>query len=459
MLKGRPLLPTENLGGYIQQPPLFLTTMRALQAFLNPHDWTNGLATVQSLTNGTAKTAIPKAQRLAPISAVRVEVAGVTGPDPLSLTRIRVVAQQIHEETGLAVDITAGSSPHPVLVSLPKGRFGRPALVLREGWSKKGATVSFLQALDRKDLALFALILVICAFFLGNGTLASVRARRDEIGTLLTLGWSRRAIFRAVLAELATVGLAAGAAGAGLAALLVEALALRLPLLRVLLVLPIAVLLALAAGLLPAWAAARGLPMDALRPPVTARRRGRPVRRLSSLALVNLTRLPARTLLGAGGLAIGVAALTILVGIEDAFQGTLVGTLLGNAVALQVHGADFAAVGLTIALAALSVADVVYLNLRERQAELVTLRTLGWSNHHVRTTVLLESLGLGLLGSIAGAALGLLVGGLALGIPTGPLLLAALTAAAAGTAAALLASLVPIAQVGRMTVPAVLATE
>ena len=442
LLHGKPLEPSENIGGYLQQPPLVLTTLTAAR-------W---------LYNRTAYAGVDH-RGDALISAIRVKVFGVTGPDPLSLERIKLVAQKIHAETGLTVDITAGSSPHPVEISLPKGRFGRPALLLREGWSKKGVTASFLQALDRKDLALFALILVICGFFLGNGALAAVRARRAEIGTLLTFGWSRRAIFRGVLAELLLVGLVAGAAGAGLAAVLVETFSLRLPLLRVLLVVPIALLLALVAGAVPAWLAARGLPMDALRPPVVARRRARPVRRLLSLSFVNLTRLPTRTLVGASGLTIGVAALAVLVGIERAFQGTLIGTLLGNAVSLQVRGADFVAIGLTIALAALSVADVVYLNLRERQAELVTLRTLGWSNRHLRTIVLLESLGLGLLGSVAGALLALIVGGGVLSIPLEPLALAAAAAAAAGTAAALLASLAPLSQISRLTAPTVLAAE
>ncbi|HET7567736.1 MAG TPA: FtsX-like permease family protein, partial [Gaiellaceae bacterium] len=458
-LYGHALRPSQNLGGYIQSPPLLLTTMQALKTFLEPKNWSTGYTAQQSLSNGKNRTAIPKAQRLAPISAIRVKVAGVSGPDPLSLERIKLVAQRIHTETGLAVDITAGSSPHPVEISLPKGKFGRPALLLREAWSKKGVTVSFLRALDRKDLALFALILVICGFFLGNGALAAVRARRAEIGTLLTLGWTRRAIFAVVLGELVLVGLLAGAAGTALAAVLVAVFSLSLPLLRVLLVLPIALLLAVAAGALPAWLAARGLPLDALRPPVSARRRARPVRRLVTLALVNLTRLPVRTLLGASGLTIGVAALAVLIGIERAFQGTLVGTLLGNAVSLQVRGADFAAIALTLALAALSVADVVYLNLRERQAELVTLRTFGWTNRHLRVIVLLEGFGLGLLGSFAGAVLALLVGGLILSIPLGPLGMAALAAAVGGTLAALLASLAPLSQIGRLTVPAVLAAE
>jgi hypothetical protein len=354
-LRGRPYLPNQNLGGYVQQPPLFLTTLRGLHAFLERDNWWPSTVIQHIASNGDLPTAIPKAQRLAPISAIRIKVAAVTGPDALSLERIRVVASQIHGQTGLPVDITAGSSPHPVNVLLPRGRFGQPALLLREGWSKKGVTVSFLKALDRKDLGLFLLILVITAVFLGNSVLAAVRTRRAEIGTLLTFGWSRGAIFTAVLAEVLIVGAVAGVLGTALAALLAVAFSLHLAVLKALLVLPVSVLLALASGLAPAWVAGRGDPLDAVRPAVTARRRTRPVRRLLALAILILRRLPTRTLIGVAGLFIGVAALAVLLGIERSFHGTLVGTVLGGALSVQVRGADFVAVGLTVGLAALSI--------------------------------------------------------------------------------------------------------
>jgi len=112
----------------------------------------------------------------APISVIRVRVAGVTGPDQVSRERVRRVAQAIRERTGLAVDITTGSSPHPLLVQLPAGKFGRPALTVREGWTKKGVAFAIVSALDRKSLALFVLILVVSALFLANGAFASVRS-------------------------------------------------------------------------------------------------------------------------------------------------------------------------------------------------------------------------------------------------------------------------------------------
>ena len=48
-----------------------------------------------------------------PISVIRVRVGRLTGANPVSLERIKEVAQQIAVRTGLDVDIVTGSSPAP----------------------------------------------------------------------------------------------------------------------------------------------------------------------------------------------------------------------------------------------------------------------------------------------------------------------------------------------------------
>src|ERR671924_878307 len=443
-LHGRRSRPNQNLADYVAQPPLVLAPLSQVNRFFLDPDF---FAYVS-----------PRVRR-APISVIRVRVKGVNGPDALSRARVRVVAQKIHDRTRLEVDITAGSSPHPLLISLPKGRFGRPPLLLREQWSKKGVSVVFLRAVDRKSLGLFALVLVVCCFFLANGAFAAARARRPEVGILRTIGWSQGAIFRALIGELAVIGLAAGAVGTGIAAALVAAFSLNLPLVHTLAVLPLSVALACVAGVVPTWRAARISPLEAVRPRVAGGVPTRRVRRTFRFALVNLRRLPGRTLVSAAGLVIGIAALTLLLGIQRAFQGTLVGTLLGSAIALQVRGVDLTAAALTIVLAAVSVADVLYLNLRERASELVTLRTTGWSDRHLARLVALEALALGLVGSLAGALLGIVLGALFLEVPIGSLALAAALAAAGGTATAFCASLLPLSQIRRLTPPSVLAAE
>jgi ABC-type lipoprotein release transport system permease subunit len=459
-LGGEPLRPTANIADYVSQPPLLLTTMQAMLAYFDSTNWKppDWHPHYNGKNLGTLLKPPPVPHAKAPISVIRVRVEGVTGANDVSWARIRAVAVQIHEKTGLAVDVTAGSSPHPVTVDLPAGRFGRPALALREPWSKKGVSLAFVHALDRKRLALFCLMLVVCGFFLANGAFAVVRSRRVELGTLLTLGWSPRSIFAVVLGELAAVGLLAGIVGAGLAIAVAAAAALELATLRALAVVPLAVGLVAAAGLAPALRAARMSPLAAVRPPATTSGRGGNAGTFLRLALVNLRRLPARTLVGVLGLAAGVAALALLLSVEASFQGSLVGTLLGNAISLQVRGLDFVAAGLTIALAAVSLADVLLVNLRQRAPELVTLRSVGWSERDLARVVLIEALLLGVAGSGVGSLLALAVGA-SLALPIGTLLAVSAAAGCGGIAVAAATSLLPVSRLRRLSMPAVLAEE
>jgi putative ABC transport system permease protein len=441
-LGGKPLLPTQNIADYIAQPPLLLTNIRGLKPFMNEDFF------------------YPAVDKAIPISVIRVRVAGVTGADPVSLARIRTVAELIHERTGLSIDITAGSSPRPMQISLPAGKFGRPPLEVNEPWVETGVAVRFLRALDTKSLLLFVLVLVVCVLFLANAAFASVRVRRKEIGTLLCLGWSKKDISRVILVELAAIGLVAGVVGSAVAWALAKAIDIDLELWKVLAIAPISILLTVLAGILPARRTAAITPMDAVSPPVVERGRTRHVRGPATMALANLARIPSRTLVAAFGLFIGVAALSILVAVNAAFEDALVGTLLGHAISLEVRPVDFLSVALVIALAGLSVADVLYLNIRERAAELVTLRTSGWQRRDEISLVAFEALGIGGLGSIAGAALGMLVSGFVVrGVGIGPVLQGGATGIAVGVLAALLASIVPAIRLGGLTPSVVLSEE
>jgi hypothetical protein len=255
-----------------------------------------------------------------PISVIRVRVAGVTGLDPVSLARIRQVAQQISARTHLTVDIVAGSSPEPTAIDLPAGKFGQPALRLTEGWVHKGVGVAILTAVHRKSVVLFTLILVVCVLFVANSATAAVRGRRRELGVLACLGWTRPRLFATVLGELAGVGLAAGVLGGAVALPAAGALGLHPSVARAALTLPVAMAVAIVAGVMPAWIATRADPLAAVRPPVVPAGRARHPRGITGLAVLNVARTPGRTLVGVIGLAVGVAALTLLVAISITFR-------------------------------------------------------------------------------------------------------------------------------------------
>ncbi len=439
LMGDEPLRPSWNVGGYVATPPALLTTLKAARGMTAPRFFTGG-------------------NPEAPISVIRVRVGGVTGVDDLSIARIERVATLISERTGLTVDVAAGSSPAPQQIQLPAGKFGRPELVLEEGWAKKGVALVILTAVDRKSLVLLGLILLTTLGYLANAALAAVRARRREIAILLSFGWPQRSVFGAVLGELAVIGLVAGLVGAVTAGLVVIGFDLRFPLARVALIPVLAIVLTQLAGVVPAWRASRARPAEAVEPAVAGRTNQRATRHMVALAWANLRRVPGRSLVAAAGLCLGIGSLTALLTINRAFQGTVSGTLLGNFVSVQIRTVDYVAVGLTIGLATFSLADVLLLNARERAAETATLQAVGWSSRHIGTLPALEALIVGGAASLTGVALGAGVG-LVLGGSWSAVLTTALTTGMVGVLVTTLAGLVPSQITARAHPARALATE
>ncbi|KKK05234.1 ABC transporter permease [Micromonospora sp. HK10] len=438
VLGDRPLLPNGSPGGYLSAPPLLLTNLASVPELL---------------------VAAPARQRAAPISAIRVRVADVDGYSERAAERVRLIAERIATTTGLDVDITLGSSPAPQTVDLPAGAFGRPDLRLTENWSALGVASVITEAVDRKSAVLFALVLVVCALFLGNAVTAAVRDRRAELAVLACLGWSARRIGALILGEVATLGLAAGLLGVGLAVPLGHALGIEVQRQRALVAVPVALLLAVVAGLAPALRAARAHPAAALRPLVTGTLRAHRTRSIAGMALVNLARVPARTLLGGAALAIGVASLTLVIAVSYAFRGAIVGSLLGDTVSLDVRGADTLAAVATVLLGAAAVGDVLYLDVRDRATELAALQATGWTDGALTRLVGYQALFLGGLGALTGAGLGLAGAAWLVGELPATLVAAALLAALAGVLITCLAALVPAQLLRRLPTAQLLAQE
>ena len=437
-LGDQPLLPDENMAGYLQEPPLILTTLNALPAF---------------------EQDFPTANTTAPISVIRVRVAGVHGSVTQQLAEIAQVAVAIRHATGLDVDVTAGSSPTTETIALPAGHYGRPALTLDESWVRKAVALLILNAVDDKSLALFVLILVVCALFIANATFAGVRARRREIGVLRCMGWHRRVIFTFILGEVLLTGFVAGVAGTGLSAALIALLRLQVPWLRVGLVTPVAVVLAGLAGLLPALQATRGQPLDAVSPLVRAPKRARPVRHLVGLVFANLRRTPGRAALAAAALSVGVASLTVLLALNVAFDQGVVGSELGGFVANQVRTVDYLSAALAIVLGAASVGDVLYINLRERAPEFAVLSALGWRRGHVIRVALGEGAGIALAGTLVGVVVGVVAAALILGPDVADLAAPAAAAFVIGIVVTIVAASLVAESLRRLPLTATLAEE
>lgn len=445
-LNGGSLEPDGNMAGYAQQPPLLYTTLAGAQA-------------LESNAISAQAVEDPADSGAAPVSSVRVRVSGLRGSIPEQLAKIGAVGAEITRATGLRVVMMAGSSPAPVTIGLPAGKYGRPALSLTSDWTQTGVALVILRQADKESIALFALVLVTCALFLSGAAAAGVRGRRAEIGALRAVGWGRRPVFGMVISELAVLGLVAGVIGAGLSAALITGLGLHVPLWRALLVLPVALLLGTGSGLVPAWLASRLQPVAAFAPAVRAPRRGgRRVRSVTGLAVTGVARFPGRCVLAGAGLAVGILALTVLLAARVSFGTSIGDSALAGLVTSSTRGADLAAVLLIVGLSAAAVADLAYISARERAAELAALEAVGWGRRHLRRLLGTEAALVAAVGSALGAGAGLALAGKAFGLS--PLVVTvAVLAALGGVLVSAAATATVLALTTRQPVTAALAMD
>ncbi|MEX0629635.1 MAG: FtsX-like permease family protein [Chloroflexota bacterium] len=408
---GRSIGPTRNMAGYVNSPPLILTTL-----------------------SGAAYLADPERFAGAPgdafISAIRVRVAGVDQPSAASEAKLARVAADIESATGLQVDIVTGSSARAIQVDLPDGLFGRPAETVAEGWAVKGVAVRFVEALRTQDVAIFSIVLVIALILVAETAYISVRRRRTEFAVLRAMGWSAARIGVFVELEMLMLGLGAGLVGLMVSVPLARLIGAPLSSWQLAAVVPLTAALAAVAGLVPALSATRSSSLRIMRGTTAAN----PIRptsvsrlALSDLAGVRRTEL----LLGVVGAALAAVLVGGVVLAARSFAGTLDATVLGTYLSVRVQPFHWLIAVLVSVVAVLGLAQIVALNYLERQSEFATLRALGWPRGAVA----------GYLGAQAGAigaGAGLTAAAVVLGIgyaSSAGLVLAASSAALAGLTA------------------------
>jgi len=155
------LHPSPNAAGYIQSPPLILTTMEAARALRGDNA----------------------------ISAIRIRVAGVDELTLKNQRKIEAVASEIMRRTGLDVDIMVGSSPTPVLVHVPGVGF------VEEQWIQKNVTLSYQTKVQTGHWLLLGTLLIISGFYTLDMTWVGMETQRKQIALQKAFGWRSSSIF------------------------------------------------------------------------------------------------------------------------------------------------------------------------------------------------------------------------------------------------------------------------
>ncbi len=385
------LLPTTNQAGYIVQPPLALTTLAAAQQL--------------------------KGDNL--ISAIRVRVSGVEAANPASWKRVQQVAGEIEQRTGLRVLVTLGSSPRPTLVYVPgvkQGQFGAKQTIdpigwVEERWIAIGVSILYLAQLGATRLLLLGAVLAVCLGYLVVAFSALVTAQRRDFAVLSALGWRPWQPARLFLAQALLLGLGGGIVGMGVS-LLIAALLEAIPIwLIVAWTLPAMLVMALLSSLYPLWQIWRirpaeilraGTPVSSARAPLASLRLWSFVSPIGALVLRNLARSRPRTLITIASLFLSAILLVLMFSGILALRQTLTGTLLGDFVLLETAVPQIAGCVLAVLLSFLSVADLLLLQVRERQQEIGLLQATGWRPGMVQRLFAQEGLTLAFISTLPG---------------------------------------------------------
>ena len=380
----RELRPTLNPAGYIQPPPLLLTTLEAARAL-----------------RGDAS-----------ISAIRVRVA-LEGcppeqPETCTLTdaaqrKIEAIAIEIAKQTGLDVDIMVGSSPTRVLVHVPGIGY------VEEQWIQKGVNLVYKQGIQTGNWLLLGTLLIAGALFTLDMAWAEVVSRRRVIALQKALGWRSRTVFRQIVGQVMIIGAIATMAGILIALVLIRWLKWESVPLNLLITLPLIVMGLCGIGsLVPAWSASRVPPIAEIqRGGVRYRRRAAgTISGLWSYAWNELKRRTVRSILTGLGSALSAALLTLLLGVTLQQRGMLGGTLLGEFILVNVEGYHYAIVAIGLGLAFLSTFNGLLGSILERRREIGVLKAIGWRTASIARLFIAQGLLLGIVGGSFGALAG-----------------------------------------------------
>lgn len=396
-----PLLSTTNPSGYLLQSPLALTTLAAAQQIRGPNC----------------------------ISVIRVRVTGNVSPDENGWKRVSQIAQHIHQRTGLQVLVTLGSSPHPTLVYIPGLKAGEDGAIqdiapigwVEEHWIRLGVGIVYLQQVGQTQLLLLTAVLLVCLGYLIVTFSALVTTQRRELAVLSALGWRPGHAVGVFLGQTLLLSLIGGILGIGVALLLVALIEASPPWQVVAWTLPVVLGLAFISMLYPLWSLWRIAPVEVLRSGtgVTAEPTSRFGRwntafwshlpAVGGMALRNVTRSRWRAVIALGSLFLSAILLTVMVDGLLAFRQTLQGTLLGEYVLVQTAVPQLASAVFALLLTFLSVADLLLLQVRERQKEIGLLQAVGWRPTIVQRLFVQEGLTLALLGTVPGVVVALWV--------------------------------------------------
>ncbi|MEW8976325.1 MAG: FtsX-like permease family protein, partial [Exiguobacterium sp.] len=357
------------------------------------------------------------------ISAIRVNVKGVETMNATSEKKLKAVAQEIEDKTGLITDVTLGSSPQLALTYLP-GLKGESALGwIQQPWIKLGSSMAIFQEAKVGMSGIIASVIAVALVYVFSSNIILLYARKKEFAILLSLGWRPRQLSKLLFLEATLLGTLVALISWTILGSFWLTTDHPIALSRIILIGLAGLLIYWGGTLVPMTLIRRIQPFESMRSGEVSK--GRRFVRAQSVLGMSINQLATywqRTILSTIAIALPTSLFIFFLFITFRLKGVLYATWLGEYVALEVGTMHYVAMGVALLIAILTTTEIMWQNVNERKSQLAVLKATGWRNGQIRTLVLSEGLMTGLFAGIIGLLIALaMIGFVYNQFPTGEL--------------------------------------
>ncbi|GAA0450194.1 ABC transporter permease [Alkalibacillus silvisoli] len=378
---GQPVNPPQQLKpngdpySFLTDPPGMLTTIEAAEELIG-HD--------------------------EPISAIRVKVTGVTDMGEESQEILEQVASEIENQTGLITDITLGSSPQLALTYVPEVNDQEALGWLQQPWVNIGSSISIFRETKMSFTSILASVMIVAVVYVWSSGIVSLLSRRKEFAVLLSIGWRPSQISKLLLFESIIVGLFVALTSWMMLGFVYMNSASSISIDRFVMTGLFGFLIYLLGAVVPIWMTKRIRPYEAIQSgeiSKTSKRMFR-TRGLLTMAWSHFVGKWKRSLLSIISIALPTALLGLFLYITFQLRGVMYTSLLGEYVALEVGPTHYVAIVISLIIAILTTAEIIWQNVSERSEEISLLQAIGWRSSRIRGLILAEGMYSGLCASI-----------------------------------------------------------
>ncbi|MEN2465510.1 FtsX-like permease family protein [Ornithinibacillus sp. JPR2-1] len=346
-----------------------------------------------------------------PISAIRIKVAGVADLSDESQAILEQVASEIENRTGLITDITLGSSPQLALSYVPGLNGGEDIGWLQQPWVNIGSSISIFKETKIGFSGVVGSVIAVAIVYVWASGIVNLLARRKEFAVLLSIGWRPRQLSRLLFFESSIIGIFVAVTSWMMLGFVYISSDATISFNRFLWTGLFGFIVYVFGSFIPMLLTRNISPYEAMRTGEISSKSKRifQTKGINRMAFNHFIGKWKRSFLSVISIALPTALLAVFLYITFRLRGIMYTSLLGEYVALEIGPAHYIAILVSLSIAILTTAEIMWQNVSERREEISLLQAIGWKRWSIRRLILAEGVFSGLFAALIGLSLAFLI--------------------------------------------------